>query len=643
MGVSLGNTTGKPQATMNGLGYGTDEDSDSSTTRAGITGIAGNSGITTDNQAEYAGALENGFDATRVNEELGAQTQITQEFGKEAPKAVGDFAKTRMDAIKADNTLSAQEKQDALQRWDEGGVYRVAMHTALGALGTGSVEGALATGGVAAAAPTLNEVQAKVAKALVDTGLSEDIAKGAASGVMSLALVGAGTAAGLDTASTVTATNVDANNRQLHPQEQDLAYILFKKAKEKGWKRADGKPYTLQEIEDALRWANTTKYNEDYNSNRSAIITSKDTQKSTNNKLYDNASGNDYEARLWNSYPQKDGSLIMSQNLNNIKKPDNNLINFIKGEAPSYGYTWDKGINQPYNAKTPGPTPGKPKPSGNQAQKVTQKESDSRNQSVKNGADLRGGNSIQAESDKMVNDTTGMVFEGGKWVYKSFSDATKHTLSQTTPQKLSNALDDQLGSMSYKGQQLSTESKKAVLEGLMTSAVLYPHVFGFEPDFVMTSGGVAGATQGVSGSSAVSLHNGQGYSSGNYDIGINIDKSKVRSFSVDGSVVYGFVLDDPTVGEGNRTVLTANTLAGSSFTGTSCYMGACGAIVTTRANPAEGVPSRRVLMLGLGQTLGKGGTTGGSISGGVMKETNYNSVKNINEIKEQVSKIKPYR
>ena len=210
---------------MNGLGYGTDEDSDSSTTRAGITGIAGNSGITTDNQAEYAGALENGFDATRVNEELGAQTQITQEFGKEAPKAVGDFAKTRMNAIRADNTLSAQEKQEALQKWDEGGAYRVAMHTALGALGTGSVEGALTTGGVAAAAPTLNEVQAKVAKALVDTGLSEDIAKGAASGVMSLALVGAGTAAGLDTASTVTATNVDANNRWLHKSELSQIFV----------------------------------------------------------------------------------------------------------------------------------------------------------------------------------------------------------------------------------------------------------------------------------------------------------------------------------------------------------------------------------------------------------------------------------
>ena len=86
IGVSLGMTDNKPQGNTNGLGYGTDGDSDSSTTRAGITGIAGNSGITTDNQAEYAGALDNAFDATRVNEELGAQTQITQAFDQERRK-----------------------------------------------------------------------------------------------------------------------------------------------------------------------------------------------------------------------------------------------------------------------------------------------------------------------------------------------------------------------------------------------------------------------------------------------------------------------------------------------------------------------------------------------------------------------------
>ena len=644
VGVSVGNTTGKPQAQMNGIGYGSDGDSDSSITKGGVSGYNDPQGIfTTENREALAGKLENNFDAGQVNEELGAQTQITQEFGKEAPKAVAEFSQNRINAIRANPNLSADEKMDAISKWDEGGIYRVAAHTALGALGTGSVEGALTTGGVAAAAPTLNDVQAKLAKALIDKGMSEDIANGTASGVVSLTLLGAGTAAGLDTSSTVTATNVDANNRQLHPQEKELAKVLFEKAKKQGWKRADGKSYTLQEIEDALRWANSTKYNEKYNDDVTIRVGNNAKGAAIDKVMYDSGVGADFESRLWKNTASTSKTTTFTQNFSNIKKPDANLAKFIQSQTKSYGYSWTGGVVQPYKGKTAGPTPGKPKPRGNQAQKVNQKELESRNQAVENGTDLRGGNSIQAVSGKKINETTGMVFEGGKWVYKSFYDATKHTMSQTTPKKLSNALDDQLGSMSYKGQQLSTESKKAVLEGLMTSAVLYPHVFGFEPDFVMTSGGVAGATQGVSGSSAVSLHNGQGYSSGNYDIGVNIDKSKIESFSVDGSVVYGFILDEPSNQEESRTDLTANTLQGSSFTGTSCYLGACGAIVTTRADSSAGIPSRKVLMLGLGQTLGKGGSTGGSISGGVMKPTEYNTIENIDRIKEQVRKIKPYR
>jgi filamentous hemagglutinin len=86
VGVSLGQTDNKPQASMNGLGYGSDSDSDSSVTRAGITGIAGSQDITTDNRAEYAGILENSFDAEKVNEELGAQVEITRAFDQERRK-----------------------------------------------------------------------------------------------------------------------------------------------------------------------------------------------------------------------------------------------------------------------------------------------------------------------------------------------------------------------------------------------------------------------------------------------------------------------------------------------------------------------------------------------------------------------------
>ena len=102
----------------------------------------------------------------------------------------------------------------------------------VGAIATGSIEGTLATGGVAAAAPTLNNIQEKIAKALVDKGMSESIASGTASGLVSLTLLGAGSAAGLDTSSTVTATNVDANNRQLHTSEIQVLNSVAKKLAE---------------------------------------------------------------------------------------------------------------------------------------------------------------------------------------------------------------------------------------------------------------------------------------------------------------------------------------------------------------------------------------------------------------------------
>ena len=403
-GISIGSTNNKPQASMNGIGYGTDSDSDSSITKGGVSGYNDKEGLfTTDNREALAGQLDDVFDAEKVNEELGAQTQITKDFGKEAPKAVGDFANNRIKAIIADTTLSNAEKNAAIAKWDEGGIYRVAAHTALGALGTGSVEGALTTGGVAAAAPTLNDIQFKVTKALIDKGMSADIANGTASGVISLTLLGVGSAAGLDTSSTVTATNVDANNRQLHPQEKELAKVLFEKAKKQGWKRADGKSYTLQEIEDALRWANSTKYNEKYNDDVTIIVGNNAKGAAIDKVMYDNGVGADFESRLWKNTASTSKTTTFTQNFSNIKKPDTNLVNLIQNQTKSYGYSWTGGVVQPYKGKTAGPTSGKPKPRGNQAPIVTQKELDARNQAVKNGADLRDGKSIQAVSDATAN------------------------------------------------------------------------------------------------------------------------------------------------------------------------------------------------------------------------------------------------
>ena len=216
-GLSLGDTTGKPQANLNGLGYGTDSDSDSSVTRAGITGIAGSQDITTDNRAEYAGILENSFDAGRVNEELGAQTQITQEFGKEAPKAVGDYASNRqLDLIN-------EGRVDEADKWAEGGAYRVALHTLVGAIATGSVEGALSSGTTAVSIPA---VDAYLEKQGVDETTRDALLLGLSAA--------AGAVIGGDTASTATSFSQTQNNYLTHKQIAEWGKELESCVKNRG-------------------------------------------------------------------------------------------------------------------------------------------------------------------------------------------------------------------------------------------------------------------------------------------------------------------------------------------------------------------------------------------------------------------------
>lgn len=218
------------------VGFGLDSDKDSSVTKSGVntqnitirdeqgqqalTGkTAGQikseilTSVTTDTARDNSGALQNNFDKDRVLKEINTQVSVTQKFGENAPKAVADYAQ------KQALILRAQGNEAEAKKWDEGGIYRVAMHTALGALGTGTLEGAITTGTVAASAPKINDFQNSIAQALTQTGMSGKAAEAVASGVTSLTLAGVGVASGLNTGSTATAVNVDANNRQLHVDE----------------------------------------------------------------------------------------------------------------------------------------------------------------------------------------------------------------------------------------------------------------------------------------------------------------------------------------------------------------------------------------------------------------------------------------
>ncbi|MBV8390477.1 MAG: hypothetical protein JO080_11805 [Mucilaginibacter sp.] len=110
---------------------------------------------------------------------------------------------------------------DESAKWDEGGTYRIAMHSVMGGL-LGGVGGAAGAGVAAASAPELNKLQASLTDSLKATGMPDSAAQVAGS------LISAGTAAGMGgalggMAGAAGGFDVDTNNRQLHQSELDKA------------------------------------------------------------------------------------------------------------------------------------------------------------------------------------------------------------------------------------------------------------------------------------------------------------------------------------------------------------------------------------------------------------------------------------
>jgi filamentous hemagglutinin len=124
------------------------------------------SGIGVSTGTDTTNSIAKIFDANKVTAEVNAQVQITQAFSQVAPKAVGDYASGKLNEAIALHQQADKEtdpaKRDALNQqadalneaWKEGGSARVALHTAVGALG-GGLEGALGAGTTAITAPII--------------------------------------------------------------------------------------------------------------------------------------------------------------------------------------------------------------------------------------------------------------------------------------------------------------------------------------------------------------------------------------------------------------------------------------------------------------------------------------------------------
>ena len=211
--VSVGVGAGAPapgqsmSATMSGVGFGNDKGSAQSTTTAGISGITGNTNARTGDKSTSIAPI---FDKDKTQKEVAAQVAITSEFGKQASKAVGDYAATKLKEAEKNND------QAGIDAWKEGGTARVALHTAVGGL-TGGVQGAVGAG-------TSQAVIDQVGQALKETNLPTELKQALvlAAGTAVGAAASGGSVAGGATAFNATANNY-LSHAQLQSKNQQLA------------------------------------------------------------------------------------------------------------------------------------------------------------------------------------------------------------------------------------------------------------------------------------------------------------------------------------------------------------------------------------------------------------------------------------
>jgi filamentous hemagglutinin len=160
--------------------------------------------------SDVAQPLTNGWSAQALNE-VQAQLRITSTAMPLWAKQIGDYAESKV------VELNKEGKAEEAAKWAEGGIYRVAAHGALGAMGRG-LDGAVGAAAAAEAAPTLGKLQASLHSELTNAGLSNTAADVAAKLITGGTAGAIGGAAG-GAAGAVTGLNADVNNRQLHPEE----------------------------------------------------------------------------------------------------------------------------------------------------------------------------------------------------------------------------------------------------------------------------------------------------------------------------------------------------------------------------------------------------------------------------------------
>ncbi|OLL31544.1 filamentous hemagglutinin [Burkholderia sp. SRS-W-2-2016] len=261
-------------------------------------------------------------------------------------RRIGDYAK-----MKYDEAAAAGDRA-GMDAWKEGGTDRAMMQAAGAALVTG-LAGGNALGGAAGAAIAsiaagqLNSLSEEIAGSDPTGNASMNLALGNI--VANVLATGAGAVVGGE-AGAFAGYNVDRFNRQLHPEEKAKAQQIAADAAAQGITNPDSSPITAAQIEDAMRAADNSQY-EEYTSTGIVVPLNADTP---TNAVYDTTSMN-LVTDSTGHYLMQDASILATPS-----KAVQDLITQSTGDASS-PYSWGTSSAQaatpkvdPYGPFSPG-------------------------------------------------------------------------------------------------------------------------------------------------------------------------------------------------------------------------------------------------------------------------------------------------
>jgi filamentous hemagglutinin len=171
VGLGAGALPGKSaSAGMSGVGFGSDSGNVASTSTAGISGVAGNTQVRT---GDASTSLKTIFDADKVKKEIEAQVTITQEFGKQAGKAITDYTNGQRKTLQeqAKNASTPEDKAKAEQAIKDVNMQERALNILTGAL-TGMVGSVITKEALSTAAEKMRDLMvedSKTFKGVVDS------------------------------------------------------------------------------------------------------------------------------------------------------------------------------------------------------------------------------------------------------------------------------------------------------------------------------------------------------------------------------------------------------------------------------------------------------------------------------------------